>query len=879
MATTKGQRLGPYEILSSLGTGGMGEVYRARDTRLDRVVAIKILPDHNASKQEFRERFEREARTIASLNHAHICILHDIGHQDGTDYLVMEYLEGETLAQRLTKGPLPLDQVLRYAIEIADALDKAHRKGITHRDLKPGNIMLTKFGAKLLDFGLAKLTQNGSVSTATVSEGATATDPISAQGMILGTLQYMAPEQVEGREVDGRSDIFAFGAVVYEMTTGKKAFEGKSQASLIAKILETDPVPISSLAPMTPPALDRVLKRCLAKDPDDRWQSARDLEQELKWIADGGSQAGVPARVAVKGKGREQLAWIVTCGFAILALAFALWGYFHNRPAGTNPALAFIPPPSGIHLLAFGFGSGPAVVSPDGSKVAFSAIDQLGAIKIWTRSLSANDATPVPGTDNAASPFWSPDNRLLGFFANGKLKIVDLASEAVQVLTESQASKAVWAPDGTILFKPTANSSLFRVSAAGGNPVALGALNPNDYSESDPTVLPGGKQILIVVTDKKQHERIEMKSLSSPAVQIVMNDADSPTYSDGLLLFIRNRRLFAQPFDPRSGKLSGSPAPIVEADRYSIAGRSVLVFQAASREARLQWLDLTGNPVGTIGQVASYRSPKISPDGKRILVTTNDPQTPGLSDLWEFPSSGGVSTRMTFGPGRKRWSVWSPDSRYIAYYRGGQNGGGSIVRKPSDGSGQEETLLSLGPDISSGYVVDWSPDGRYLSYDTFSISKGLDENWVLPLFGDKRPFQVAPVAGSQYEGIFSPDGHWLAYFSYETGQPEVFVVPFPGPGGKYQISHGGGWNVTWDRKGDLFFLSTGNQLMKAELTLSTQSLQLKSLHPLFQADLLDASAPLFDVTPDGQRVLIVTPAQTESTSIGLLLNWSALLPK
>src|SRR5581483_580096 len=267
--------------------------------------------------------FEREARTIASLNHAHICVLHDIGHQDGTDYLVMEYLEGETLAQRLTKGPLPLDQVLRYAIEIADALDKAHRKGITHRDLKPGNIMLTKSGAKLLDFGLAKLTQNGSVSSVTMSEGATSTNAISAEGMILGTLQYMAPEQVEGKEVDGRSDIFAFGAVVYEMPTGKKAFDGKTQASLIAKILETDPVPISSLAPMTPPALDRVVKRCLAKDPDDRWQTGRDLEQELKWIADGGSQAGVPARVAVKSKGREQLAWIVTCGFAILALAFA----------------------------------------------------------------------------------------------------------------------------------------------------------------------------------------------------------------------------------------------------------------------------------------------------------------------------------------------------------------------------------------------------------------------------------------------------------------------------------------------------------------------------------------------------------------------------
>ncbi len=449
----------------------------------------------------------------------------------------------------------------------------------------------------------------------------------------------------------------------------------------------------------------------------------------------------------------------------------------------------------------------------------------------------------------------------------------------VQALADSSAPNAsAWAPDGTILFRPVPGSPLFRISAAGGKAVPIGVLGANDYSEHDPAILPDGKHILVGVRDKKGHERVEFMSLQSSETKLVLDDAGVPAYAGGFLFFIRDKKVFAQPFDLGSGKVSGAATPLADADSYSVAGRSVLAFQAVSRETRLQWFDSTGNPLGTVGQVAFHLGPRISPDGKQILFLAVDPQNEDSRDLWSLPAAGGVSTRMTFGPGSKEWSVWSPNGKYIAY--GVQADGKiSVLRKPSDGSGAEETLLTLGPEISFSPAVDWSPDGRYLSYDAFNINQGRMANWILPLFGDKKPFQSAPVSGSQYDGLFSPDGHWLAYFSSETGQPEVYVVPFPGPGGKYQISHGGGWQACWDKKGDLYFLSTGNQLMKAELNLSGQSLQVKSLRPLFQMNLLDVSAPLFDVTADGQRFVAVTPARAESSSISVLLNWPALLNK
>jgi len=894
MPLLSGTKLGPYEIVSALGAGGMGEVYRAKDTRLDRTVAVKILPEHLAQNTEAKQRFEREARSISSLNHPNICALYDVGTQDSTSYLVMEFVQGETLEARLLKGPIPLKQAVEYGIQICDALEKAHRAGIVHRDLKPGNIMLTPAGAKLLDFGLAKpvtsmlgkqtAPQLGehTPSSPTINLTALTSKPqaLTQQGSIVGTFQFMAPEVLQGEEADARSDIFSLGCVLYEMVTGKRAFEGKSQISVMSAILEKDPEPITTLQPASPPALDRVVKTCLAKDPDERFQNVHDVKLQLKWIAEGGPQAAVSGETATRRNGREKPLWLLVSGLAILAAAIVAWTFAHPRSAQGGPVLALVPPPRDTRFVAFGLGSGPAVVSPDETKLAFTAIDQNGVIKLWTRSLKANDAAAVPGTGGAASPFWSADSRSLGFFAGGKLKTVELDGGNLQAVADSSSpGRAAWAPDGTILFRPATNSPLFRVPSTGGQAVAMQPLGSNDYYQSDPAILPDGKHFLVVVRDKTGHTRIELRSLASSETKLVLDGGELPAYSGGFLFFVRNEKVFAQPFDVGSGKLSGAAAPLADAGWYSLAGPSVLAFQSFSPEMRLQWFEKSGNSTGTVGQVGLYGSPKIAPDGKQILFQQADPQNPGTTDLWSVPAAGGVTRRITFGPGWKSWSVWSPDGKYIAY---GVSGAGKarIVRRPSDGSGAEETLATLGPEITGATLVDWSPDGRYLSYNAFSINQGRMGLWVLPLFGDGKPIQCTPeVTGNQYDGNFSPDGHWLAYFSDETGRLEVYVVPFPGPGGKYQISQEGGRQLRWDKKGDLFFLTTGSQLMKAELSLSAQSLQVKSLHALFQMNLADEGAPLFDVTADGERFIAVTSARPESSSVSLLLNWPALLHK
>src|SRR6202162_2724844 len=557
MAILPGTRLGPYEILTAIGAGGMGEVYKARDTRLDRIVAIKVLPAHLADRSELRERFEREAKTIASLNHPHICVLYDIGEQDGIDYLVMEYLEGETLAQRLHKGSLPLEQVLEYAIEISDALDKAHRKGVTHRDLKPGNIMLTKTGTKLLDFGLAKLKQEVAPANVQLSELPTADDPLTAEGTIVGTLQYMAPEQLEGKEVDARTDIFAFGAVVYEMATGKRAFEGKSQASLMVAILERDPLPMSSLEPMTPPALDRVVKKCLAKEPDDRWHAAKDLCDELKWIAEGGSQAGVSAPIP----GRRW--WIAGIAAALVLAALGGWTASRFRQPATDASvlrLSINPPEGG----AFFFGSslGGIALSPDGKSAAFGATVN-GETALWVRPLDGTASHMLPGTDGAYYPFWSPDSKSIAFFTTGKLHSIDLAGGTPFTVCDVTLGRGgAWTSDGQIIYGAT-GAALFRVAALGGAPSPLTTVNAS-HGELDhrwPQVLPGGHLLFWARGDKPENTGVYATSLAKPSERVQLLTTDTAAlYAPGndgknYLVWQREGTLVAQVFDPETLKL------------------------------------------------------------------------------------------------------------------------------------------------------------------------------------------------------------------------------------------------------------------------------------------------------------------------------------
>ena len=632
MNITSGTKLGPYEILSPLGAGGMGEVYKARDTRLDRTVAIKVLPAHLSDTAELRERFEREARTISSLSHPNICTLHDIGQQDGIDFLVMEYLEGETLAQRLAKGPLTLDQALKCAIEIAGALDKAHRQGVTHRDLKPGNIMLTKAGAKLLDFGLAKWKQTaGPMQPLSVLSTAAASADLTAQGTIIGTLQYMSPEQLEGQEADARSDIFAFGAVLYEMLTGRKAFFGRSQSSLIAAIMHIDPPGIATLEPTTPPALDRVVKICLAKDPDERWQTAHDLALHLQWTNEGGSLTGVPAPVAARRRSRERLAWALLAASAVLTLAMAVpAGRYILRPKETGQVRFEIQTPPLRNPFQI-------TVSPDGKKVAYVAPAASGKNMLFIRPVDSFAAQPLPGTEDAFQPFWSPDSRYIGFAGAGdKLKKVGVSGGPPQNLCDvpniaNAFGSGTWNSDGVIIFATSSQNRLYRVSAAGGVPAPLSTLDKarQETTHLWPYFLPDGRHFLYLAWSAQTENRaIVVGSLDSDVTTRLMPAESMPAYAPGFLLFHRDGTLFAQPFDDNRLILSGEPVRIAEdipfnptngRAAFAVSTTGMLIYRTGGggSERRLTWVDRDGKSLGTAGGPAvDYQNPELSPNGE-----------------------------------------------------------------------------------------------------------------------------------------------------------------------------------------------------------------------------------------------------------------------
>ncbi len=899
MSVSAGTRFGPYEILSAIGAGGMGEVYRARDTRLDRIVAIKVLPSHLAGRAELRERFDREAKTIASLNHPHICTLYDTGHQDNIDFLVMEYLEGETLAQRLVKGALPIQQVLQYAIEISDALDKAHRKGITHRDLKPSNIMLTKSGTKLLDFGLAKLKQDVAPATPD-SQLPTLKSGITGEGTILGTLQYMAPEQVEAKEVDARTDIFAFGAVVYEMATGQRAFQGKTQASLIAKILEIDPPPISSLQPMTPPALDRVVKKCLAKEPEKRWQAASDVCDELKWIADGGSQAGTPAPVSATRKNPlndARLAWIVAAVIFLTALALGSFAHFRPAPQQTNAVRFTLFPPEKWSLAGTGTvttgASAPVMISPDGQKIAFVAVSEEGKSLLWVRSLDALTAQSLAGTEGASAPFWSPDSRTLGFFTGGKLKKIDVSGGPPITLCDAPDNRGgTWNRDGLILFAQTNTSALEKVPASGGVPTPATVLGQGELGHIRPSFLPDGRHFLYSTIAPRPGlgGPIYLGSLDSADRKVLLNATSANAlYSQGYLLFLRETTLIAQPFDAGRLAFNGDAFPIAERIRtssstqpygyFSVSENGALVYQtgAETSNSQLLWFDRTGKQIGALGDPAVYNSLELSPDGKRVSVSIAD-ETGKNVDIWVYDVARGLRTRFTFGTSQVFASIWSPDGSRIVF-NSRQKGSFDLYQKASSGAGSEETLLESSV---NKYPDSWSPDGKFLLYESLGSNRTSDL-FILPLTGDRKPFPLLQTQfGGTDDGQISPDGRWVAYGSNESGKNEVYVAPFPGPGGKWQISTAGGTKPRWRHDGsEIFYLTPDSKLMVASVSGKGASFDVGVVKQLFATRVVTfAGFYQYDVSADGQRFLInTTPEQAASAPITVVLNWTAGLKK
>jgi Tol biopolymer transport system component len=858
----------------------MGEVYKARDTRLDRTVAIKVLSTHLAGRADSHERFDREAKTIASLNHPHICTLFDTGHQDEIDFLVMEFIEGETLAQRLQKGPLPIQQALQYAIEIADAMDKAHRKGITHRDLKPGNIMLTKTGTKLLDFGLAKLAPAPAPATPD-SQLPTMKDAITEQGTILGTLQYMAPEQVEGKEADARTDIFAFGVVVYEMATGKRAFEGKSRASLMAKILETDPPPMSSLQAMTPPALDRLVKRCLAKEPDRRWQTASDLCEELKWIAEQGqdAQTATAASGAAARRVQGPLAWLVGAFAIFLAAALFASVLYFRRPATEVKAVRFtISPPEKFSFPRLADGPGILSVSPNGSKVAFVAVAS-SRYALWIRDLDSQTAQVVPETDDAYAPFWSPDGRYIAFFAENSLKKVPVSggpAETITPVSGSADAAGTWNRDGVILYSGDLGSPIFRVPSAGGTPTPATSVDASrhELAHAFPQFLPDGKHFLYSnVGSDAENSGIYVGSLDSKQTKLLLKAAASPLYSPpGYLLFARAGTLLAQPFDADRLELKGDAVPLAEGVQFrtgqvaaTVSGNGVLAYRLVPSNAqfKLVWVDRKGAEQPLPAPPRAYRNPRLSPDGQRLAVTIDE----GGSQEWLLDLGRTTLTRLTFDGKYNGGMAWTPDGKRLTFGSDRAGSSRNLFWQLADGSGGAEQLAKSEIDQIAGC---WSPDGQTLAFAQLSQDSGFDL-WTYRV-ADRKAQPFLQTRFSEVAPRFSPDGRWLAYTSDESGRYEIYVQPFPGPGGKWQVSTEGGTEPVWARNGELFY-RYGGKFMVVETTTSP-NFSAGNPRMLFEEHYSTYQhTPSYDVTADGQRFLFLNPGVAPQEEIRVVVNW------
>jgi serine/threonine protein kinase/DNA-binding beta-propeller fold protein YncE len=897
MALTAGTKLGPYEIQSPLGAGGMGEVYRACDKRLDRIVAIKILSTHLSDSPENKQRFEREARTISSLNHPHICHLYDVGSQNGTDFLVMEYLEGQTMADRLAQGAMPLPELLRVGMEIAEALEVAHRAGIVHRDLKPGNIMLTKSGAKLMDFGLAK---GRTVTTAAGASGAPLTpftptinvsaltspaSPLTQKGSIVGTFQYMAPEVLQGAEADARSDLFSFGCVLYEMATGKRAFDGKSQVGVLAAILEKEPEPISVSQPMTPPSLDRLIRSCLAKDPEQRWQSAHDVKMQLHAISEMGSQAGIPIPVSdARLRRKALLIGLGTIGWLLALGGLAAGVHYYSRVADElHTTRAEIDLPDGTEM-ALGTNGG-VVISPDGHKLAFPAKASNGTF-LWIRDLETGKASPIAGTEDASFPFWSPDSSMVGFFAAGKLRTIAASGGPVQIICDAPAGRGgTWSQAGLILFTPNIEEGLYKVAEAGGVPAQVTRLGAQGFSHRNPVFLPDGKRFLFT------QQRIASaggdlyaSELGTGEPKLVVERASNATFTQGYLLYLRDRNLVAQRFDPASLSVLGKPLPIVEnvefwelkdLGNFSAATSGTLVYRTdASSQNRFAWLRLPGkeieefgDPISGIRLIGGSGNPltRASTDGRKFAFVKREPTSPN-SELWVFETDHKTLTRQTINVPGEIYAAFSPDGTRIAISNTATSG--STLTIKSLATGKEEKL-----DVSGIlYSQSWTPDGKYLILMAQDPKTQLDI-YAQPVAGGK-PIPLLTQSYNEFAGEVSPNGKWMAYLSSESGRVELYVTDFPGAHSKRQISSDGAYWHAWSHDGKHLYFANGNKLLAAAIS-NPDNMEFSNTETVTT---LDGVLPV-GFAPDG-RLLVLKPVSGGRTEpLRIALHILSSLPK
>jgi eukaryotic-like serine/threonine-protein kinase len=863
MSIQAGTRFGPYEILSPLGAGGMGEVYKATDTRLNRTVAIKVLPPQFMHTPEMKQRFDREAQVIAGLNHPNICTLFDIGREGDSDFLVMEFLEGETLAAHIAAGPLPLDEALKVAVQIADALEKAHGQGITHRDLKPGNVMLTAKGAKLLDFGLAKLQETAPAAAGTMMRSG-ASLKTTVPGMIIGTMQYMAPEQLEGKEADARTDLFAFGAMLYETITGRRAFEGKSQPHLIAAIVSAQPEPASKLQPATPPALDFLIRRCLAKDPEERLQTATDLVNELQWIA-GGGEGSVPVPIVAPRK-RSRAAQVALAIVTLVAVAMGVLAFVVPKKSAATEVTRFLLPVPDMPV-------GEAVsVSPDGRQVAYSANDG-GSTAVYVRPINVEVPQKLAGTEGAGRLFWSPDSKWIAFFASGKLKKVEAAGGPPQNICETpDIMGGTWNADGIIIF--ASSKGMQRVLAAGGetSPVA----NAGD-SPREPYFLPDGRHYLYL-SGKESASAIYVGTLDSKDATRLVTTQSSAVYAEpGYLLYHREGTLYAQPFNARKLVLTGEAIRIADklpyvptgAAPFAASSTGVLLYRndpqaqgpgdAAATggnipERPLRWVARNGS-----GEQAAvpggWNGPDVSPDGKRAAIHRHDPDG---GDIWIFTTGQSTPSKFTFDASQDNSSpVWSPDGTRIAF-ASRRNGKYGLYVKLADNTRTEELIIEAERPMTP---MSWS--GDRLVYWT-SDPKTAGDIWAVPLTGDRKPTPIAQSHADERNPQVSSDGKWVAYSSNETGRTEIYIRPFPEGPAKIQVSVNGGVFPRWRRDGkELYFMSLVSLggMMASDIRVIGASIEREVPHMLFQSIYVGTrheGGPhhAYAVTADGQRFLI-----------------------
>ena len=891
-----GNTLSHYKIIEKLGQGGMGEVYLAEDSRLDRKVALKILPEHLSDRAELRERFEREARAVSSLNHPHICTLYDIGEQDGIHYLVMEHLVGETLEARLEKGALPLEQTLEYAIQIADALDKAHRQGVVHRDLKPGNIMLVKSGAKLLDFGLAKL--QAADTPTNLSALPTEQANLTAEGTILGTLQYMAPEQLEAKEADSRTDIFAFGAVVYEMATGKKAFEGKSQASLIAAIMGQDPRPMSELQPMTPSFLDRVVKKCLAKEPDERWQSASDLMTGLRWVTEVGTSADSLPAVTGSPLWRRAIPWSIAGVIAVIAIIWSLW---HGAPSDlrsvTRTVVRLTVELPERHQLVLQRGMEgdiarrypPVAISRDGNQLAFAALDEDGVSRLYLRALDSLEPRVLPGTENAELPFFSPDGQWVGFLVGDQVSKVSGGGGvpiAVGNVPLATARGAAWASDETIVLGGP-NTGLVRMNTGTGVTEPLTQLNGEreENYHAWPYILPDDKHVLFTVVTPTRTD-LAILTLATGEWHLLeqTENAAQPHYLEsGHLVFFRLGGLFVAPFSLSRFAIDGpvTSVPVGDLIEGWHAGLDLGYF-AASVSGSLVFVpgtvDLLQNRIVRVDRAGSVEpllepgryvsKPAVSPDGARLVASDHIRQSSDSSgELFLHDLERRSRTRLT-PDGASIEPVWSADGTRIVFARFGTGGDSDLYWLPADGSGGLELLADRDFDQEP---TDASRDGRLLAFTEYHPESGADIH-VMSLDGNNTSHAFATTSANERHASFSPDSRFLAYVSDETGRSEVYVRPLSGDGAKTVVSTNGGRWPRWSPTGNELFYMEGTAMMAVPVTLEP-SFRPGRPEPLFEGNY----ARQFAVFPDGQHFAMLTFSDADLRELEVVVNWSTEL--